>query len=52
MGDNFWVGGANKTDQQHWHMLANYEANASNTLSSLWTVDYSGIKRSNELLKY
>lgn len=52
MGDNFWVGGSNKTDQQHWHMLANYEANASNTLSSLWTVDYSGIKRCNDLLKY
>ena len=52
MGDNFWVGGSNKTDQQHWHMLANYESNASNTLSSLWTVDYSGIKRCNDLLKY
>ncbi len=52
MGDNFWVGGSNKTDMQNWHMLANYEANASNTLSSLWTVDYSGIKRCNDLLKY
>lgn len=28
MGDNFWVGGSNKTDMQYWHMLANYEANA------------------------
>ena len=52
MGDDFWVGGANKSDMQNWHMLANYEANASNTLSSLWTVDYSGIKRCNDLLKY
>lgn len=52
MGDNFWVGGSNKTDMQNWHMLANYEANANNTLSSLWTVDYSGIKRCNDLLKY
>ena len=33
-------------------MLSNYEANSSNTLSSLWTVDYSGIKRCNDLLKY
>lgn len=33
-------------------MLFNFEANASNTLSSLWTVDYSGIKRCNDLLKY
>ena len=52
MGDNFWVGGSNKTDMQNWHMLANYEANANITLSSLWTVDYSGIKRCNDLLKY
>ncbi len=52
MGDNFWVGGSNKTDMQNWHMLFNYEANSSNTLSSLWTVDYSGIKRCNDLLKY
>ena len=52
MGDDFWVGGSNKTDMQNWHMLSNYEANSSNTLSSLWTVDYSGIKRCNDLLKY
>lgn len=52
MGDDFWVGGSNKTDMQNWHMLFNYEANASNTLSSLWTVDYSGVKRCNDLLKY
>ncbi len=52
MGDNFWVGGATKTDMQNWHMLFNYEANENNTLSSLWTVDYSGIKRCNDLLKY
>ena len=38
MGDNFWVGGSNKTDMQNWHMLANYEANANNTLSSLWLI--------------
>lgn len=52
MGDNFWVGGSNKTDMQNWHMLANYEGNAQNTLGSLWTVDYSGIKRCNDLLEY
>lgn len=52
MGDDFWVGGSDKNDNQHWHMLFNFEANASNTLSSLWTVDYSGIKRCNDLLKY
>ena len=52
MGDLFWVGGANLADMQNWHMLSNYEADANNTLSSLWTVDYSGIKRCNDLLTY
>lgn len=52
MGDNFWVGGANKADMQNWHKLFNYEADENNTFSSLWTVDYSGVKRCNDVLKY
>lgn len=52
MGDLFWVGGSNLTDMQNWHMISNFEADENNTLSSLWTVDYSGIKRCNDLLKY
>lgn len=52
MGDDFWVGGETKTDMQNWHMLFNYEADENNTLSSLWTVNYSGIKRCNDLLRY
>ena len=52
MGDLFWVGGSNLADMQNWHMLSNYQANENNTLSSLWTVDYSGVKRCNDVLKY
>ncbi len=52
LSDNVFVGGANRGDMQNWHMLANFEADANNTLSSLWTVDYSGVKRCNDLLKY
>ena len=52
MADNFWVGGETKNDMQNWHMLFNYEGNENNTLSSLWTVDYSGVKRCNDLLRY
>lgn len=52
MGDLFWVGGSNLEDMKNWHMLSNFEADANNTLSSLWTVDYSGIKRCNDLLTY
>lgn len=52
MGDNVWVGGANKADMPNWHKLFNYEADENNTFNSLWTVDYSGVKRCNDLLKY
>lgn len=51
-GDNFWVGGETKNDMANWHKLFNYEGDENNTLSSLWTVDYSGIKRCNDLLRY
>ncbi len=52
MGDLFWVGGETPQDMLEWQMLSNYEADASHTLSSLWTVDYSGIKRCNDVLRY
>lgn len=52
MGDNFWVGGQTRDDMHNWHLLSNYEGDENNTLSSLWTVDYSGVKRCNDLLQY
>ncbi len=52
LGDLFWVGGSGLDDMQNWHMLSNFQADENNTLSSLWTVDYSGIKRCNDLLLY
>lgn len=52
MGDNFWVGGSGPDDMHNWHLLFNFEADENNTYASLWTVDYSGVKRSNDCLKY
>lgn len=52
MADDFWVGGSNITDMANWHKLFNYEGDQDNTLSSLWGVAYSGIKRSNDVLLY
>lgn len=52
MGDDFWVGGSNNTDNQHWHMLFNFEADGNNTLATLWTDFYSGIKRCNDVIQY
>ena len=52
MSDDFYVGGANYDDMKHWHMLADFVGTGENTLSTLWTIDYSGIKRSNDALFY
>ncbi len=52
LGDDFWVGGASITDNQHWHKLFNYEADGNNTLATLWGDFYSGIKRCNDAIKY
>ncbi len=52
LGDDFWVGGSNITDNQHWHMLFNFEGDSNNTLATLWTDFYSGIKRCNDVIEY
>lgn len=52
MGEDFWVGGSSNTDNQHWHMLFNFEANANYTLGTLWTDFYSGVKRCNDVITY
>ena len=35
MGDDFWVGGSDNTDNQHWHRLFNFAADGNNTLATL-----------------
>ncbi|MBQ2322879.1 MAG: RagB/SusD family nutrient uptake outer membrane protein [Bacteroidales bacterium] len=52
MGDDFFVGGSSITDNQHWHKLFNFEADGNNTLATLWTDFYSGIKRTNDVIEY
>ena len=52
MSDNVWVGGANAGDMLNWHKLSNFDGDQNNTLGSLWTIDYSGVKRCNDVLKY
>ena len=52
MADQIWVGGADKTDNQFWHLMMNYEALPTNCMSWLWSVGYSGVKRSNDVLTY
>ncbi len=52
LGDDFWVGGRDNTDNLHWHKLFNFEADGNNTLATLWTDFYSGVKRCNDVIKY
>ncbi|MCD8184722.1 MAG: RagB/SusD family nutrient uptake outer membrane protein [Bacteroides sp.] len=52
MADDVWVGGQNKTDNQFWHLMMNYEALPTNCMSGIWTVAYSGVKRANDVLTY
>lgn len=52
MGEDFWVGGSSNTDNQHWHMLSNFEATPNYTLGTLWSDFYSGVKRCNDAIKY
>lgn len=52
LGDDFWVGGSSNTDNEHWHKLFNFEGSGTQTLATLWTDFYSGIKRCNDVIKY
>lgn len=52
MADQLWVGGSDKTDNQHWHMLMNFEASGNYTITNIWKTAYSGVKRCNDVLTY
>lgn len=52
MADDIWVGGANKTDNQPWHLMMNYEATPNNCITALWTDEYSGVKRCNDVIQF
>ena len=52
MADDFWVGGADKNDNQNWHLMANYEASPLKVITSIWIDGFSGIKRCNDVLGY
>lgn len=52
MADDIWVGGSNKTDNQAWHLSMNFEANPNNCIGGLWTDEFTGVKRCNDVLQY
>ena len=52
MADQIWVGGADRSDNAYWHLMMNYEALPTSTMSGIWSDCYSGVKRCNDVLTY
>ena len=52
MADDIWPGGSSPTDNQYWHLMMNFDANPENCMTGLWTCEYSGVKRCNDVLTY
>ena len=52
MADDIWVGGSDKTDNDKWHLMFNYETIPSKAITGLWKVAYSGVKRANDVIAY
>jgi len=52
MADDILVGGSGTDDNNHLHLMFNYEALPTAVSSELWTVFYSGVNRSNIVLQY
>ncbi len=52
MADDVCVGGASSSDCLYLQQMFNYEAKATNMITDFWSVAYSGVKRSNDVLYY
>ena len=52
MADIMLVGASDPTDQEIWHLAANYSSTPLNTIYNIWNVSYLGIKRANDVLYY
>ena len=52
MADQIWVGGSDRTDNDYWHLMMNYEALPTKCMSGIFSDAYSGVKRCNDVLTY
>lgn len=50
-GDDIYVGGGSTSDQQEIHLASQYKSTSLMTFKGAWTASYSGINRSNWLIK-
>ncbi|MGI6224379.1 MAG: RagB/SusD family nutrient uptake outer membrane protein [Prevotella sp.] len=51
MGDDIYVGGGSTTDASYLHLISQYRSDASNNIPGAWITSYTGINRSNLLIK-
>ena len=50
-GDDIYVGGGNTSDQAEIHLASQYKSTSIMTFGGAWTTSYSGINRSNLVIK-
>ncbi|RKD92157.1 RagB/SusD family nutrient uptake outer membrane protein [Mangrovibacterium diazotrophicum] len=52
MGDDMWSGGSSATDNESWHLQANYSVTPIKVMSGIWTSAYKGVHRCNNVMYY
>ena len=52
MADDIYPGGSGVSDNRHYHLMFDYSVDSQNTPASVWTIAYSGVNRSNNVIKY
>lgn len=52
MADDIWSGGSSATDNESWHLQANYSVTPIKVMSGIWTSSYKGIHRCNNIMFY
>lgn len=52
MSDDVYVGGGSTSDQEEIHLISQFKSDPIKTVSGAWTTSYSGINRSNLVIKY
>lgn len=52
MADDMYCGGSSATDNENWHLMANYSATPVKVIAGLWTSSYNGVRRCNYVMEY
>ena len=52
MADIMWTGASDPSDQQHWHLMENFESTPLTALRGVWDQSYQGVKRAIDVVSY